>query len=294
MDDLISCCRELKEASISCCRTVDVTINWFSDPFFLADEQAAAKQVKLFRRTISITLNRLGPACRRWDYCKRLSHVLEVLNCVRDVTLAPITVGPTSYATAHEAARAFAEATAAAMSATDADNDVALCIAVKHRLAGLGYKNLRSRIESEFYAVVASQLPHRPNEVNLAPVDVDSQFEAPCDESEYLPKTDLIDIFGLPCRPVETFLANHPEVRTLRPPTRAGKPHPRRLKIHVLDFVEALRKDNYLINSCAVQQRLERSLDRPEINKALLDSAMAMLLGTFSSVVPQTATLTGT
>ena len=91
-------------------------------------------------------------------------------------------------------------------------------------------------------------------------------------------KTAVRKVFALTDKKINGFLAKHPEIRTLRPKTQKGKPHPRRLKVHIVNFVKAIRHDDYFADNPLVQQKIQRNLDRAAINKTLLDACTALLV----------------
>jgi hypothetical protein len=98
------------------------------------------------------------------------------------------------------------------------------------------------------------------------------------DDGNYLSKKDIKDIFAMTDKRVDGFLSRHHAVRTLRPMTKAGKPHPRLLRIHLLDFASAIRHDDYYANNPQVQQRIQQNLKKAEINKKLLDACTELFI----------------
>jgi hypothetical protein len=89
----------------------------------------------------------------------------------------------------------------------------------------------------------------------------------------YMPAKEVEHIFfGGRAKRRKAFLRKHPAVRTQRPMTKDGQPHRRRLNIHVLDFMQALRQDEYFANDPSIRKRIERNLQRAEINERLANA----------------------
>jgi hypothetical protein len=107
---------------------------------------------------------------------------------------------------------------------------------------------------------------------------LDSTGLVEVDEADCLAKKEVKAIFAMSDKEVDGFLAKHPEIRTLRPKTRAGKPHPRRLRVHILDFAKAIGRDSYYANNPLVLQKIQRNMKRAEDNQTLMDACAAFLV----------------
>jgi hypothetical protein len=97
-------------------------------------------------------------------------------------------------------------------------------------------------------------------------------------EARFLPKREVQKIFGMTDKMITGFLARHPKIETARPLTRRGQPHPRRLNVNVIDFIAAIRQDDFYANNPVVQEKIQRNLQKAKVNKALMDACTALLV----------------
>jgi len=75
------------------------------------------------------------------------------------------------------------------------------------------------------------------------------------------------------------FLDRHPEVETWRPPTKTGKPNPRRCLVSVVQLARAVSRDDTIMSDPARKARMQSRLQQARLAKDLEDKAVAYIKG---------------
>jgi hypothetical protein len=117
------------------------------------------------------------------------------------------------------------------------------------------------------------------DKLDKAPVVKDQGNSGDDRPENYLPAKQIEKLFCLTPKRRRVFLDAHPSIRTGRPPSRKGTPHPHRLNVHILDFIKAIRNDDLIAGNPAVAQRIENNLQRAQLAQQIEDVALKMFLG---------------
>lgn len=92
---------------------------------------------------------------------------------------------------------------------------------------------------------------------------------------DYWGYMQVCDKFGLTRTQLKCLLDRNPTIRTKRPLTKKGKPHPKQREIHVADLLQAMKAEGLLDDR--LKRQIQDRMQQLKILKQLSDSAKKIL-----------------